>query len=563
MRQRLPRVLALPAAAALLLLTAAPATAQTIPTTPIPDPANPGQPPMSAPIGPQPLGKAVGDAGAALGVLRLLPNAVPTSAILPGAGELLPKQSALEAGMGLSSAQANSEAYLSYEKSIAQSSPFGLSAAGNAPQTPGSLVQTALPDNPKPISGGLNAPKNPLFNLGLLNGQAHARWSPTLGPCVGTISDSSTSIANLALLPTIPNIPGADQLTQASDQLKAGLGGLPGPLANLGGLLSGTSASADGKGAVLSLPNTLSSRSVVRLVDIPGSKNKAVESTSTLQAANIELLKGTPLGLTIKVASQPTLRVTSTGDKKTSKVEYSAPVLQIVRGDKVLFTLDANNPTKDIPIGIPLPSLKQVPGFDQLKNVPVIGGLAEMLNGATKQLPGGEAGNGLTLDIGVLKLSIAGLNQKSSDMTSPFKGFQMGASARLLDLQILPTTALQKALPPDAAKKLPSSLAQVSLGEQIARAYAPTGGVECGTAQAPPAGNNGGAAPKGPVKNLAYTNAAYDTVPMFWSGTAMLLIGVVLVAAMPGRRRLEVVPVAKKSPGFKPSPRPRSLDSED
>ncbi|KFZ84058.1 hypothetical protein ED92_09170 [Amycolatopsis sp. MJM2582] len=565
MRQRLPRVLALPAAAALLLLTAAPATAQTIPTTPIPDPANPGQPPMSAPIGPQPLGKAVGDAGAALGVLRLLPNAVPTSAILPGAGELLPKQSALEAGMGLSSAQANSEAYLNYEKSIAQSSPFGLSAAGNAPQTPGSLVQTALPDNPKPISGGLNAPKNPLFNLGLLNGEAHARWSPTLGPCVGTIADSSTSIANLALLPTIPNIPDAKQLTEANEQLQAGLGGLPGPLANLGGLLSGTSTSADGKGAVLSLPNTLSSRSVVRLVDIPGSKNKAVESTSTLQAANIEILKGTPLGLTIKVASQPTLRVTSTGEKKTSKVEYSAPVLQIVRGDKVLFTLDANNPTKDIPIGIPLPSLKQVPGFDQLKNVPVIGGLAEMLNGATKQLPGGEAGNGLTLDIGVLKLSIAGLNQKSSDMTSPFKGFQMGASARLLDLQILPTTALQKALPPDAAKKLPSSLAQVSLGEQIARAYAPTGGVECGTATPPPAGNNGGAAPKGPVKNLAYTNAAYDTVPMFWSGTAMLLIGVVLVAAMPGRRRLAVapVPVAKKSPGFKPSPRPRSLDSED
>ncbi len=558
MRQRLPRVLALPAAAALLLLTAAPALAQTIPTTPIPEPNNPGQPPMSAPIGPQPLGRAVGDAGAALGVLRLLPNAVPTSAILPGVSDQLPKQSALEAGMGLSSAQANSEAYLSYERSIAQSSPFGLSAAGNAPQTPGSLVQTALPDNPKPISGGLNAPKNPLFNLGLLNGEAHARWSPTLGPCVGTIADSSTSIANLSLLPTIPNIPGADQLTAASDQLKAGLAGLPGPLASLGGLLSGTSASGDGKGAVLSLPNTLSSRSTVRLVDLPGSKNKAVESTSTLQAASIELLKGTPLGLTIKVASQPTLRVTSTGEKKTSKVEYSAPVLQILRGDKVLFTLDANNPTKDIPIGIPLPSLKQVPGFEQLKNVPVIGGLVELLDGATKQLPGGEAGNGLTLDLGVLKLSIAGLNQKSSDMTSPFKGFQMGASARLLDLQILPTTALQKALPPEAAKNLPSSLAQVSLGEQIARAYAPAGGVECGTTTPPPAGNNGGAAPKSPVKNLAYTNAAYDTVPMFWTGTAMLLIGVVLVAAMPGRRRLSVVPISPKdAPGFKPSPRPR------
>lgn len=558
MRRRLPRVLALPAAAALLLLTAAPATAQNIPTTPIPDPAKPGQPPMSAPTGPQPLGRAVGDAGAALGVLRLLPNAVPTSAILPGVSDQLPKQSALEAGMGLSSAQANSEAFLTYERSIAQSSPFGLSAAGNAPQTPGSLVQTALPDNPKAISGGLNAPKNPLFNLGLLNGEAHARWSPALGPCVGTIADSSTSIANLALLPTIPNLPGAEQLTAASDQLKEGLKALPGPLANLGGLLSGTSTSGDGKGAVLSLPNTLSSRSVVRLVDIPGSKNKAVESTSTLQAASIELLKGTPLGLTIKVASQPTLRVTSTGDKKTSKVEYTAPVLQIYRGTTLLYTLDANNPTKDIPIGIPLPSLKQVPGFEQLKNVPVIGGLAEMLNGATKQLPGGEAGNGLTLDLGVLKLSIAGLNQKSGEATSPFKGFQLGASARLLDLQILPTAALQKALPPEQAKNLPSSLAQLSLGEQIARAYAPAGGVECGTPQTqPPAGNP---APKSPVKNLAYTSAAYDTVPMFWTGTAMLLMGVVMVAAIPGRRRPAVVPapVKKATEDFKPSPKPRT-----
>ncbi len=558
MRRRLPRVLALPATAALLLLTAAPATAQTMPTTPIPDPANPGQPPMSAPIGPQPLGRAVGDAGAALGVLRLLPNAVPTSAILPGVSDQLPKQSALEAGMGLSSAQANSEAFLNYERSIAQSSPFGLSAAGNAPQTPGTLVQTALPDNAKPLSGGLNAPKNPLFNLGLLNGQVHARWSPSLGPCVETIADSSTSIANLALLPTIPNLPGAEQLTGASDQLKAGLAALPGALANLGGLLSGTSTSGDGKGAVLSLPNTLSSRTMVRLVDIPGSKNKAVESTSTLQTASIELLKGTPLGLTIKVASQPTLRVTSTGDKKTSKVEYSAPVLQIYRGETLLYTLDANNPAKDVPIGIPLPALKQTPGFDQLKNVPVIGGLAELLNGATKQLPGGEAGNGLTLDIGVLKLSIAGLNQKSSDMTSPFKGFQIGASARLLDLQILPTAALQKALPADQAKNLPSSLAQISLGEQIARAYAPAAGVECGTKQAPPPAGN--PAPKSPVKNLAYTSGAYDTVPMFWTGTAMLLMGVVMVAAMPGRRRPAVVKATvKKDPeDFKPSPKPRT-----
>ena len=80
MRRRLPRSVALPAAAALLLLSAAPANADpTYPTTPIPQPANPGQAPISAPIGPQPLGQAVGDAGTALGIIRLLPNAVPIS----------------------------------------------------------------------------------------------------------------------------------------------------------------------------------------------------------------------------------------------------------------------------------------------------------------------------------------------------------------------------------------------------------------------------------------------------------------------------------------------------
>ena len=220
MRRRLPRSAALPAAAALLLLSAAPATADsTYPTTPIPQPANPGQAPISAPIGPQPLGQAVGDAGTALGIIRLLPNAVPTNTILPGFGQTLPKQSALEAGMGLSSASANSDAYLSYEKAVAQASPFGLSVGGNAPQTPGSVVQTALPDNPQPISGGLNAPANPLLKVGLLNGSAHARWSQTLGPCVDTIADASTSVASLSLLNVIPSMPnlGLDALKPKLD----------------------------------------------------------------------------------------------------------------------------------------------------------------------------------------------------------------------------------------------------------------------------------------------------------------------------------------------------------
>jgi hypothetical protein len=107
-------------------------------------------------------------------------------------------------------------------------------------------------------------------------------------------------------------------------------------------------------------------------------------------------------------------------------------------------------------------------------------------------------------------------------MTSPFQGYQLGATARMLDLQVLPTQAL--GLP-----NLPTALAQVALGEQVARAYAPAGGVVCRTSEqpAPPP------TPKPQGRTLAYTTMAYKTIPLFWTGTAMLLIGVVLVAALP------------------------------
>jgi hypothetical protein len=341
-------------------------------------------------------------------------------------------------------------------------------------------------------------------------------------------------------LPVALSLPQGTNLASGFDPTKG--------LQALGGLLQGGGTTdASGTGSLLSLPNTLSSRSVVKLVDIPGSKNKAVESTSTLQTASVEMLKGTPLELTIKVVSQPTLKVTSTGDQKTSKVEYAAPILTVQRQGKVLYTLDATHPAKDIPIGLPLDGLTQQ--FGQVDSIPVVGGLVSTLTKGVQQI--GDT-TGKVLDLGVLRLSIAGLDQKSQNMTDPFKGYQLGASARLFDLQVLPTTKLKELLPADAAKNLPSSLAQLSLGEQIARAYAPVGGVVCAAPTPPP---GGGAAP-GPTKNLAYTSGAYYTAPMFWTGTAMLLVGVVIVAALPGRRRRPagVTPAAP----VKPSPRPRS-----
>ncbi|WP_197523131.1 hypothetical protein [Actinokineospora pegani] len=536
MRRRLPVVLALPIAASVLALAAAPASAQ-VQTTPVPPLRDPSGPPASSPAQPQPLGHAVGDAGTGLAVIRVLPNSTPTKAVIPGAEDVLPKQSAVEVGFGLASAQVNSEAFLAYEKAIAQASPGGIAVQGSSPQSPGSLAQTAPPNNENPVVGGIAPPKTPLDTLLTvkgLDGSAHAKWSDTLGPCVETISDARTSIASLSALNAIPTLPSAKDLTglfdvpgldaagdnAVVDQLKK----LTGPLSTLGGVLGGQ-GSTEG-GSLLRLPDTLSARSTVKLVDIPGSPNKAVQSVSTLQVASVQLLAGTGFEISINVVSQPTLTVTSTGDKATSSVQYSAPVLEVVQGGKSLGRLDAANPALDIPLALPLPDLalpQQVQ--DGLKGLPIIG---DLLAGG---LPLRDAiADGLkTLDLGVIRLSVAGLNQTDAAATEPFQGYQLGATARMLDLQVLPTEAL--GLP-----NLPSALAQVSLGEQVARAYAPEGGVVCGTAavspEAPPA-----PAPQGsPMPPLAYTNAAYQSIPLFWSGTAMLLVGVVLVAALPSRR---------------------------
>ncbi len=526
MRGRLPVTAALPLVAVVLALSATPAVAQPV-TTPVPTPSNPGSPPMSAPVGRTPTAHAVGDSGTGLGIVRILPNTAPTRAIVPGAADKLPKQSAAELGFGLATAQANSEAYLSYERAVAEAAPGGAAIQGARPQAPGALAQTAPPNNPQPLRSGLELPSTPLDALvsaRALSGQVHAQWDEELGPCVDTISDASTEVGSVSLINSIPTLPSTTDLTGVLDSPKLtaqqdkavieGLKKLAGPLSTLGGVLSGGS-STKSDGSLISLPNTLSARSTVRLVDMPGSKNKAVQSTSTLQVAKLSLLAGTPFAIEIRVVSQPTLRVTSTGDAKTSSVDYTAPVLEVWQGGKRLGGLDAAHPKVDVPIGIPLPG---VPGA---KDLPVIGGM--LANG--KAVPDALR----KLDLGVLRIGVAQLDERGAAMTDPFKGYQLGASARMLDLQVLPTAAL--GLP-----NLPSALAQVSLGEQVARAYAPAGGVVCLPSDSPappPAPMPQGMKPPG----LAYTTAVYQTIPMFWTGTALLLVGVVLVAAVPGATR--------------------------
>jgi hypothetical protein len=462
------------------------------------------------------------------------------------------QQKPVELGLGLANASANSEAGFSFDRSVAQAAPGGLTVQGQSPQTPGTLAQTAPPDNPQPVTGGLTLPSTPLDPLvkgGLLNGSVHARWSDTLGPCVGTISDASTELASLAVLNAIPSLPSVNDLTgrfdapsldaNADNAIVDGLKKLAGPLSTLGGVLSGPGRTG-ATGSLVSLPNTLSAHSTVQLVDLPGSANKAVRSTSTMRVASVKLLAGTPFEVSVNVVSQPTLEVTSTGEAATSTVAYTAPVLDVVQGGRSLGRLDAANPKLDLPIGIPLPASPAQAGPG---NLPIIGDL--LANG---QPVADAVSHGLQkLDLGVIRLSIAQLNQKSQQMTTPFNGFQLAATARLLDLQVLPTAALGLA-------NLPSALAQVTLGEQVARAYAPTGGVVCTTPAGMPA-QPPAPMPKGKLPgNLAHTSVTqYQTIPLFWAGTAMLMVGVVMAAAFP-RRFLPLPALAEPEPASGPEP---------
>lgn len=537
MRSTLARFLSLPLAAVLLASVAAPGLAQEDGTRD--DPGEQGQ--------------AIGTAGTALAMLRLLPDSVPSDSILPGIDRDLPGTTAFEGAFGLAGAEANSAALLTYERAIAMAAPFAGSLGGVAPAR-GSLVQTALPDNAQPLAGGFTQPDNPLSALVRTEGTkgtAHARWSPGEGPCVGTIASSSTESTTLTAgnaVPTVPDWSFTDLPLPLSRRLAP-----TGKLGTLGGLLAGTGQSADGARSLVGVDGLFRAESAVRLVDQARPKKgraaqgKAVESTSTLRAKAIDLFPGTPQAMRLTVATPPTLRVTSTGDEKTSRVSYTAPVLRATFGSKNLFVLDAKRRSQDIPIGVASKDLERLPGAKSLSAGPIVGGYA--LNRKGRAFPLSAAQQKKVLDLFVLRVSVGGLDQQGKPLTAPYRGHQLGASARLLDLQLLPTEALADAVG-ERGEDLPSSLAQISLGEQVARASAPAGGVRCGATAAPPAAGPAVGVPGA----LVPAASASRSMPLFWAGAAALLLGVVLVSVFPRRLRRAAAPEEAR----KPSPRPRS-----
>jgi hypothetical protein len=492
--------------------------------------------PTAAAAGQGPAGAAVGDAGAAVAMMRLVAGSVPKASIMPGLGELVSPTSSFEAGFGLSNVQVNTAAELPFERSIAQATPYGAALTDRAPSSSGGLIQTAAPHNPKPSAGPLKPPRTPVDDLvhaGKLSGRVHARWSAERGPCVGTVASASTSTKAFWLggaVVTLPDIGLRELKLPGGAKLPASFKPR-GTLGSLGGLLAGTKPSAKGEGALLRLPSGLSTQSSVEVV------GKAVRSTSRVRASRIDLLPGSPLGMTATVRRAPTLTVTSTGAPKTSSVVNQAPVIVVRRGGSPLFTLDRKHPRKDIPIGVPKAAFNRHLGSSRVKPLPVVGGVAESTRGRVVRLS--ERARREVVDLFVLRLSVGGLNSKSTALQEPFAGHQLGASARLLDVQLLPTEALADAL---EAKRydVPSTLAQYAVGEQVVRAAAPSNGARCGTpgASEPTAGVPAAINPSGP---------AGTAQPLLWAGAGMLLGGALVLVFLRPRR----------AAAPRPSPQPR------
>jgi hypothetical protein len=83
--------------------------------------------------------------------------------------------------------------------------------------------------------------------------------------------------------------------------------------------------------------------------------------------------------------------------------------------------------------------------------------------------------------------------------------------------------------------------------------------VTCGSTTAAP-GTPAEAA--GPPKTLAWTDAAYESIPLFWTGTALLLAGVIMVAALPRAGFALATGPARPRPTPKPAPEPEAKDEE-
>lgn len=446
------------------------------------------------------VGAAVGDAGTAAALTRVLPGSIPRTSPLPAVAQLESSTRAFEGGVGFSTVSVDTGAELPFERAIAKAGPSGTALNARA-AVPGGVVQTAPPSNPQPSRGTLKHQESPLdllIRAERQTGQAHARWSTDHGPCVGRVVKATTSTGSIRLgtaIATLPDIPFSELDRR---------GRMPnGSLATLGQLLG------DSK-PLVEVPGTLTTTSVV---DVSG---KEVRATSKVQTDRLEVL-----GMTATVRHAPVLTAHGTGKPDKDRVVNDTPIVDFKRGNRTLFRLDRTRETRDVRIGVITRGRT---------TMPVVDGYARHPSGKEIRLSGADRRK--VTELFALRLSVGGLTTQSTAVDKPFHGTQITASARLLDVQLLPTKTLTDAL--KGRYDLPSTLAHYTIGEQVVRAAAPPSGPRCG---APGAGEVTVAAPP---EALAPSSA--DIIPtrvLLWGGAGLVLLGAYLLAVARPRKRRE------------------------
>ena len=414
------------------------------------------------------------------------------------------RHDALDVNLAVAHAGADSTAP-STRRSTADAANFRITVGGHHLPLPTVVSQHAGSDHAHPTTADLDlshTPLAPAVRARLLQGSAQARWNGTAAPPAGQpISRSSTTAADLTLLGA-----GMKHGLTAPDHLLTGFT----------------------RQALVTLPGTVRSTAQVSLRDVPGRSGRAVVATSTVRIAKLSVFAGSSSEIQVRVVADPVLTAVSTGHPGSSTVNYRAPILEVRHSGHTLGRLDARHPSMDVPL---------------------VHGLPRQLN------------------LGAVRLSLGKL-------ATHRRGAAVSGTAALLDVKVLPVGH-------DAAA------AELTVGSQAASALAPTDGVNPtppgnpgnpgnpgepgnpgnpgnpggpgnppghpGGPGAPPAqpggpGDHGGSGQSGPgagdvhqVHNqtgpLASTNAAYNPLPIFLIGGALLLVGSVLVAAVPRRMR--------------------------
>jgi uncharacterized repeat protein (TIGR01451 family) len=189
------------------------------------------------------------------------------------------------------------------------------------------LVVDAEDRAPPPPAGPiveelLDVPADPLLNATVAKATADAKW--TTGGCVAPGTPISYAKSELADAQVLTGTPLGDSLLSVHN----------------------------------SEGDTVYTESQTEMINVSGTSNKGVKSTTTTQITAIRLFEGTANQLTINVVAPPVVTATATGKPGGAKVEYSEPVLQVLDADDmVIGELNASDINLEIP-GQPLLTLR-------------------------------------------------------------------------------------------------------------------------------------------------------------------------------------------------------------